>query len=126
MCLQRRTWMRLRIWAFIILFGVSLVLFLSNWGWSMGLALAGQSQDGINAVASERIANNMWRLDQMGVRVSVLEGKVDKINWLLGMLSAQLFIKLLELWHKRPGSQHPPSIRERRDTGHGRDFSDGD
>lgn len=109
MCLRRRTWARLRTFATGVLFFLVALL------WVTGLAI-GQSQDGINATLNEKMLNNAWRLGQVETRLEHLESKLDRVNWVLGVLSAQLFIKLLELWHRKTGggAEHPPSIRERR------------
>ena len=100
--------MKLRIGAFAVL------LIIGLWMWLSSL-VSGQTQDSINATAAERIANNVWRIAQVEARLGMVEEKLSRLNWVLGMLSTQILIKLLELWHKRPGHHTPPpSIRERR------------
>lgn len=102
MCFKRRTWLTLKVWGLLVF----LVMIAIVW-WTD--AYAAQSQDSINATLVEQMHWNARRLD-------AVEGKVDKINYVLGVLSAQLFIKIIELWHARTGSgsPHPPKLLERR------------
>lgn len=107
MCFRPRTWMRLRILVFLILFLTAMAL----WSWGM----SAQSQDGINAGLAERMNNNTWRILQLESRMAAVEALTGKMNWMLGVLCGQLGLKLIELWRARPGTQEAvPSIRERR------------
>lgn len=75
-----------------------------------------QSQDTINATLAEQMHMNAIRLDRLESQQDKTEVKVDKINWILGVLSAQLIMELIKLWHSRSGNnaEHPPRIYERR------------
>lgn len=111
MCLRRRTLRKAKAYILLILLGM---VFLA---WSnAGAASNQQTQDTINATLSEQTHMNMARLDRLESQLEKTETKVDKINWILGVLSAQLIMELFKLWHGRTGSgsERPPRIYERR------------
>jgi hypothetical protein len=114
MCLSRRSWRKLHAATLFVLVTVVILLWVN-----VIVRVGAQSQDTINATVAEQARWNAVRIDRLEAHQEAVDGKVDKINWMLGVLSAQLIMEIIKFWHARTGSassERPPRINERRSS----------